>query len=75
MGGEIFRAKNFLTDFDGFSGEKFLGLKNFPKMKILKTFFSSAAKKYFFSELRNFFGYSFDVEKPDLSISDVFITF
>ena len=61
-------------DFDGFSGEKFFGLTNFQKMKILKTFFLSAAKN-FFSELRKKIGYSFDVEKPDLSISDVFIAF
>ena len=37
--------------------------------------FSSSSKKYFFSELRFFFGYSFDVKLSDLLIYDVFRAF
>ena len=38
-------------------------------------FFFELEKKYFFSELRIFFGYSFEVKLSDLSIYDVFRAF
>ena len=37
-----------------------------------KVFFRSLIFFYFFSELRNNFGYSFDAKLPELSIYDVF---
>ena len=40
-----------------------------------KNIFSEWPKKYLFSELRIFFGHSFDVKKWDLSIYEVFSMF
>ena len=57
---------------------KFRGkIKNFPDLENFQIFhFSSKNELFFdcefFSELRNIFGYSFDVELSDLSIYEVY---
>ena len=70
----FFRSKNFnqkSTFFDSIFGWKFFDLRK--NIFFEKFFFHrfEVGKKYFFSELRNFLGYSFDVKNCDLSIYEV----
>ena len=68
---ENFRTFVALKNY--FRGQQFS--KIFGNVQKFPEFFWTRKKKLFFSELRNFLGYSFDVKIYNLSIYDVFRAF